>query len=90
MSVTRLRKVPDYRGEGRALQWSGTAMILIGVVLSLASFALFGLSPLLYVSLAIAAILCAIGLRRTYLGTVFTEIEHRLDLPEAEGDGDRA
>ncbi|MGH6634491.1 MAG: hypothetical protein ACREB0_14100, partial [Sphingopyxis sp.] len=72
-------------GEGFALRWSGTALILVGVVLSLGSLVIFGItSPVLYVFLAIAAVLGAIGLRRNYLGGVFTEIEHRLGLPEAE------
>ncbi|MGW4339546.1 hypothetical protein ACWEK5_43205 [Rhodococcus koreensis] len=81
----RPRKVPTYRGEGQALRLSGTALILVGVVLSLGSLVVFGVtSPVLYVFLAIAAVLGAIGLRRNYLGGVFTEIEHRLGLPEAE------
>ncbi|MDH6291945.1 hypothetical protein [Rhodococcus opacus] len=86
MTFTRRpRKVPTYRGEGRALQLSGTALILVGVVLSLAALVIFGFtSPLLYVFLAVAAVLGAVGLRRNYLGGVFTEIEGRLGLPAVE------
>ncbi|WP_016885120.1 MULTISPECIES: hypothetical protein [unclassified Rhodococcus (in: high G+C Gram-positive bacteria)] len=81
----RPRKAPAYRGEGHALQLSGTALVLVGVVSSLASLVIFGFaSPLSYVSLSIAAVLCAIGVRRNYLGVAFTEIEWRLGLPEAE------
>lgn len=86
MTFTRRpRKAPTYQGEGRALQLSGTALILVAVVLPLAAIVIFGFtSPLLYAFLAVTVVLCAIGVRRNYLGVAFTEIEWRLELPKGE------
>ena len=86
MTFTRRpRMAPTYRGEGQSLRLSGIALILVGVVLTLASLAIFGFeSVLFYVFFAVAAVMGAVGLRRNYLGGVFTEIEGRLDLPAAE------
>ncbi|SEB29372.1 hypothetical protein [Rhodococcus koreensis] len=86
MTFTRRpRKAPTYRGEGQVLRLSGTALILVGVVLALAALAIFGFeSVLFYVFFAVAAVLGAVGLRRNYLGGVFTEIEERLGFPETE------